>query len=120
MSVLSRDQPRAAVRVAAAAVAANLSDGAARAQAGAGGMAVLPACQRFGQGTSRNDRGRAAQFEAHVWQLTNRRYEIMPLPAIPDVPETGASLPNRTVGITMDGAFRSVCEEAWPRLNAAG
>ncbi len=92
----------------------------ARAQAGAGESAVLLAYQRFGQGTNPDNRVRIEQFEAHVKELGNGRYTVMPLPDILDALETGKKLPNRTVGITVDGAFRSVYEEAWPRLKAAG
>ena len=106
--------------IAAMLVAAGVSNSPALAQAGAGESAVLLAYQRFGQGTNPDSRVRIKQFEAHVKELTNGRYAVMSVPAILDAIETGAKLPNRTVGITIDGAFRSVYEEAWPRLKAAG
>jgi peptidoglycan/xylan/chitin deacetylase (PgdA/CDA1 family) len=127
MSVISRNRAGGTVgasALAAAAVAAalgaDLSTDPALAQAGAGESAVLLAYQRFGQGTSATSRVRVTQFEAHVRELTNGRYEVKSLPEILDALETGAKLPNRTIGITIDGAFRSVYEEAWPRLKAAG
>ncbi len=115
-------------RVAAAATALTIAmtlaggipSGSAQAQSGAGESAVLLAYQRFGQGTNPDNRVRIRQFEAHIKELTNGRYTVMPLPDILSAIQTGAKLPNRTIGITVDGAFRSVYEEAWPRLKAAG
>ncbi|MDH3228648.1 MAG: polysaccharide deacetylase family protein [Alphaproteobacteria bacterium] len=112
------------VTVAAAAVmmvlVAGVPAGPAQAQAGAGESAVLLAYQRFGQGTNPDSRVRTKQFEGHIKELTNGRYAVTSVPAILDALETGAKLPNRTIGITIDGAFSSVYEEAWPRLKAAG
>jgi peptidoglycan/xylan/chitin deacetylase (PgdA/CDA1 family) len=102
------------------AFASGVSVGAAHAQAGAGESAVVLAYQRFGQGTSPSSRVRVNQFEAQIKELTNGRYTVMSLPEILESLQTGAKLPNRTIGITVDGAFRSVYEEAWPRLKAAG
>lgn len=101
-------------------LAAGVLAGPVQAQAGAGESAVLLAYERFGQGTSAASRVRVKQFEAHVKELTNGRYTVMTLPEILQALETGSKLPNRTIGITIDGAFRSVYEEAWPRLKAAG
>jgi len=105
---------------AAMTLAAALPAGPARAQAGAGESAVLLAYQRFGQGTNPDSRVRIKQFEAHVKELTSGRYAVLPVAGILEALKTGAKLPNRTIGITIDGAFRSVYEEAWPRLKAAG
>jgi peptidoglycan/xylan/chitin deacetylase (PgdA/CDA1 family) len=114
--------PSLAVAVAtmAMALAAAIPAGPVLAQAGAGESAVLLAYQRFGQGSNPANRVRIKQFEAHVKELTNGRYAVMSVPKILEAIEAGTKLPNRTIGITIDGAFRSVYEEAWPRLKAAG
>lgn len=99
---------------------AAVNSSAAHAQAGAGESAVLLAYQRFGQGKSASSRVRVEQFEGNITELTGDRYTVMSLPEILETLQTDSKLPNRTVGITIDGAFRSVYDEAWPRLRAAG
>ncbi len=122
MAVLrpNRVAAAAAALTIAMTLASGIPAGSARAQSGAGESAVLLAYQRFGQGTNPDNRVQIRQFEAHIKELTNGRYTVMPLPDILSAIQTGAKLPNRTIGITIDGAFRSVYEEAWPRLKAAG
>ena len=70
------------VAAAAMALAAAVPAGPVLAQAGAGESAVLLAYQRFGQGTNPANRVRIDQFDAHVKELTNGRYAVMPVPDI--------------------------------------
>lgn len=110
----------ATVAAAAFFTGAAVHSGPVLAQAGAGESAVLLAFQRFGQGKSASGRVRVEQFEKNITELTGGRYTVKSLPEILKALETGAKLPNRTLGITIDGAFRSVYDEAWPRLKKAG
>lgn len=110
-----------AVFAAAALSAAGvLWSGGARAQAGAAESAVILAYQRFGEDGNPDNSVTLAQFKANIAEMTNGRYTVMSVPRILDALDRGETLPNRTLGITIDGAYRSVYEEAWPRLKAAG
>jgi len=102
------------------AVAGALRPDPAHAQAGAAESAVILAYQRFGESGNRANNVTLAQFKANIKEMTNGRYTVMSLPRILDAVGKGEKLPNRTLGITIDGAYRSVYEEAWPRLKAAG
>ena len=75
---------------------------------------------RFGEEKYRSTNIRLEQFEAHIRELSEPRYNVLPLPHIIDSLQNGKALPDRTVAITIDDAFLSVFTEAWPRLRAAG
>ena len=94
--------------------------GAARAQAGAAETAVVLAYQRFGEDNNPSNSVKLSEFEAHIAELTNGKYNVAPLTEILAAIEKGEKLSNRTVAITIDDTFRSVYEEAWPRLKKAG
>lgn len=119
---------RAAVRIAAllwagfalatggaATVPAAHADGAAP-----GMSAVVFAYNRFGEDQSPNSSIRLDQFEAHIEELQDGDYTVLPLPDILEAVRTGNPLPGRAVAITIDDATRQVYREAWPRLRAAG
>lgn len=94
--------------------------GDARAQAGAAETAVVLVYQRFGEDNNSSNSVKLSEFEAHIAELTNGKYNVVPLPEILAAIEKGEKLSNRTVAITIDDTFRSVYEEAWPRLKKAG
>lgn len=94
--------------------------GDAWAQAGAAESAVVLVYQRFGEDSNPANNVKLAEFDAHIAELTSGRYNVMPLPDILAAIEKGERLSNRTVAITIDDSFRSVYEEAWPRLKKAG
>ncbi len=97
-----------------------LFPGDARAQAGAAETAVVLVYQRFGEDRNASNSVKLAEFDAHIAELTNGKYNVMALPDILAAVEKGEKLPNRTVAITIDDTFRSVYEEAWLRLKKAG
>ncbi|ALG70270.1 chitin deacetylase [Azospirillum thiophilum] len=115
---------RRAVRVLAAAalsvwtVLAPASRAAAASPTGA--SAVVFAYDRFGEDQNPSISIRIDQFEAHLDELTDGEYRVLPLPTILEALRTGKPLPDRTVAITIDEASRSAYAEAWPRLKAAG
>ncbi len=56
------------------------------------------------------------QFKQHIELLTNGNYNIVSLNKIVTNLKSGKKLPDRTVAITIDDAFLSVYEKAWPML----
>lgn len=82
--------------------------------------AVVLMYHRFGEAAYPSTNIRLAQFEAHIAELKSGRYNVLPLPEIVAALTAGGPLPDRAVAITIDDAYRSVFDEAWPRLKAAG
>jgi hypothetical protein len=82
--------------------------------------AVFLMYHRFGEDAYPSTNVRIEQFEAHVAELTSGKYNVMPVGEILGALRSGKSLPDRTIGITIDDAYLSVYKEAWPRLKAAG
>ncbi|MFQ5468174.1 MAG: polysaccharide deacetylase family protein [Kiloniellaceae bacterium] len=75
---------------------------------------------RFGESEYPSTSITLEQFEAHIAELVSGGYTVLPVPEIVAAIAAGRALPDRTVGITVDDAYRSVYTEAWPRLRAAG
>ena len=82
--------------------------------------AVAVMYHRFGENAHPSTNIRLDQFEAHIAELTRGDYVVLPLPEIVAALRSGRSLPERTVAITIDDAWKSVYREAWPRLRSAG
>lgn len=82
--------------------------------------AVIVMYHRFGEDDYPSTSIAMDQFEAHVAELTSGAYTVLPLPDIVDALLSGERLPDRTVGITIDDAYLSVYERAWPILRDAG
>lgn len=59
---------------------------------------------------------RTEQFEAHIKELQDGDYNVMPLHGIVSAIKAGTSLPNRTVALTFDGTHKSVLRNAVPLL----
>ena len=74
---------------------------------------------RFGEGRYPSTNISMERFEEHLSLLTNGDYTILPLPEIVEKLKLGQLLPDRTVGISIDDAYLSVYEKAWPLLKAA-
>lgn len=74
---------------------------------------------RFGEDRYPATNIRLDQFKAHIEELKEGRYNVMPLEAIIKALRAGTSLPDKTIGITIDDAYLSVYEEAFPLLKAA-
>ena len=82
--------------------------------------AVAVMYHRFGEDAHPSTNIRIDQFEAHIQELTEGDYTVLPLEKIVDLLSSGERLPDRAVAITVDDAYRSVYAEAWPRLRKAG
>lgn len=73
---------------------------------------------RFGETKYPTTNIRLEQFDAHLDRLQSGAFTVWPLPRIVEYLQTGQALPDRTVAITIDDAYLSVYDEAWPRLKA--
>lgn len=62
----------------------------------------------------------SAAFEAQLEWLAQNGYSVVPLERVLQALRGEASLPAHSVALTVDDAFRSVYEVAWPRLKARG
>lgn len=80
--------------------------------------AVIIMYHRFGESEHPRTNVQIEQFESHLAELKNPKYTVMPVPEILAALKSGKSLPQNTIGITIDDAFRSVYTEAYPRLKA--
>ena len=89
-------------------------------QARAEDSAVVFMYHRFGETAYPSTSIRVTQFEAHLDHLENGGYTIVSLAEILSSLRDGASLPERAVAITIDDAYRSVYEIAYPLLEARG
>jgi peptidoglycan/xylan/chitin deacetylase (PgdA/CDA1 family) len=82
--------------------------------------AVVVMYHRFGEGRYPSTNIRMEQFRAHIEELRKARYTVMPLPEIVAALRQDRPLPERAVAITVDDAYLSVYERAWPLLREAG
>lgn len=83
-----------------------------------GAVAVM--YHRFGDDRFPSTNIRMEQFRAHIAELKKDKYTVLPLPRIVTALREGKPLPERTVAITVDDAYLSVYENAWPLLRDAG
>lgn len=106
--------------LAGALILAAAAVGAAAAGPPADNGAVVVMYHRFGDDRYPSTNIGIEQFEAHLQELRKDKYTVLALPEIVAALEEGRPLPERAVGISIDDAYLSVYEAAWPRLKAAG
>lgn len=82
--------------------------------------AVILMYHRFGEDDYPSTSIRIPQFEQHIATLTSGPYHVLPLGEVVAALAAGTPLPDRTVAITIDDAYRSALTEAFPRFQAAG
>ncbi len=82
--------------------------------------AVVIMYHRFGESRYPSTNITLEQFEAHLRELRSGGYRVLALADIVDALLGGKTLPDRSVGLSIDDAFLSVYTEAWPRLKKAG
>jgi peptidoglycan/xylan/chitin deacetylase (PgdA/CDA1 family) len=90
------------------------------AQTGAGQSAVVLNYQRFGEDRYPDTSVATGQFSAHIDTLADGRYNVIPARDIITAIFSGRTLPNRSVAISIDDAYRSAYDVAWPKLKRAG
>ena len=81
--------------------------------------AVILMYHRFGEGKYPSTNIRLDQFDEQLEELKKEKYNIVPLAEIITAFRTGAKLPPRTIALTIDDAYLSILDKAWPRLKAA-
>ena len=91
-----------------------------RSTALAADSAVILMYHRFGEAGHAQTNTTIEQFEWHLAELENSKYTVLPIPEILHKLKAGTSLPERTIGISIDDAFLSVFTEAFPRLKQRG
>jgi peptidoglycan/xylan/chitin deacetylase (PgdA/CDA1 family) len=82
--------------------------------------AVILMYHHFGDDTPRSTSVTLAQFDAHLDYLNNQGFNVWPLSKLINHWETNQPVPDRTVVLTADDAYKSVYTEAYPRLKALG
>ena len=75
---------------------------------------------RFGEDRYPSTNVTLEQFEEHLEILASGPYNVMPLDEVVEHLQAGKPLPDRSVAITIDDAYLSVFEEAFPRLKERG
>ena len=81
--------------------------------------AVILVYHRFGEGQFPSTSIRMEQFKSHVLELRRKRYNILPITEIIQKINNREKLPDFTIGLSIDDAYSSVYEKAWPLLREA-
>lgn len=81
--------------------------------------AVIVMYHRFGEKSFPSTNITLKQLDEHIRILTSGPYTVLPIPDIIKRMKNNEPLPARTVGISIDDAYRSTFTEAWPRLKKA-
>lgn len=82
--------------------------------------AVILQYHHFGADTPRVTSVTLEQFDRHLEYLAQNDYTVWPLEKIVSYLKEDKELPDRCVAITIDDAYISVYEHAWPRLRKYG
>lgn len=82
--------------------------------------AVVLMYHRFGEDGIPSTNIRLEQFDAQIAELKSGGYHFLSLSDIVRRLKNREVLPEKTITITVDDAFKSVFTEGWPRLKAAG
>lgn len=80
--------------------------------------AVILAYHRIGEDSRPETSLRLDQFKAHIEELARGEYTVLPLPEILQKVRAFESLPEKTVAITLQGAYKSALDKAAPLLLA--
>jgi peptidoglycan/xylan/chitin deacetylase (PgdA/CDA1 family) len=90
------------------------------AQAAIAQQAVVFMYHRFGEDAYPSTNVRMDDFRAQVALLRDGGYTVIPLRELLEALAAGSALPDRSVVLTVDDAYRSVSTLAWPVLREAG
>lgn len=82
--------------------------------------AVVFMYHRFGEGEHPSTNVTLEQFEAHLDFLEREGFAVWPLPKLAMHLKNGEPVPDKVVAITIDDAYRSVYEHAFPMLEKRG
>ena len=78
--------------------------------------AVIFMYHRFGEDNYPSTNITIKQFEQHLEEFSKPKYNVLPLELIIETFEAGGDLPENTISITVDDAYRSILTQAWPRM----
>ena len=82
--------------------------------------AVVFMYHRFGDARYPSTNVTLSDFDAQLNWLGAHHYQVWPLPKIVDYLKAGRAIPDHVVAITIDDAYQTVYEYAYPRLKARG
>lgn len=82
--------------------------------------AVVLMYHRFGEDQHPSTSVRLKQFDQHLDYLARENFQVWPLHQVARHLTEGRPFPDRVVAISIDDAYRSVYEQAYPRLKARG
>ena len=82
--------------------------------------AVVIMYHRFGEDKYPSTNISLEQFRSHIEELKQEKYHVVPLSEVVEAFRNKTPLPTRTVAITIDDAYLSIYEKAWPILREAG
>lgn len=89
-------------------------------QASASNSAVVFMYHRFGESDMPSTNIQISQLKEHLKELKSGGYKVLPLGKVVEAMRKGEDLPDRTVAITVDDAYRSLYTKAWPLFKEAG
>ena len=75
---------------------------------------------RFDEGRYPSTNTTLEQLDSHIAYLQEGNFTVMALPEIIRRFQSGQTVPDRTVAISIDDAYLSVYEKGWPRFQEAG
>jgi peptidoglycan/xylan/chitin deacetylase (PgdA/CDA1 family) len=81
--------------------------------------AVIIMYHRFDENQYPTTNTTLEQLDAHIKELKSGPYTVLPVAEIVHRLKSGGQLPDRTVGITIDDAYRSIYTKAWQRFKQA-
>ena len=85
----------------------------------ANSSAVVLMYHRFGESEFPSTNTTVTQLDSHIAELTSGQYVVLPLETIVSKLNNGQSLPDRTIGISIDDGYKSIYTTAWPKFRAA-
>lgn len=80
--------------------------------------AVVFVYHRFGEPRYPSTNTPVAAFKAQLDYLASHGFHVWPLPKLVRTLQAGKPVPNKTVALSIDDAFQSVYQNAWPLLRA--
>lgn len=80
------------------------------------GAAVILAYHRIGEDSYPDLNTQTEQFEAHIAELSNPAYHILPLGDVVKAIKLSEKLPPRSIAVTFEGGYRSILDRAVPLL----
>lgn len=81
---------------------------------------VILQYHHFSEQTPRVTSVTPAEFDAHLDYLRKGGFKVLPLQTVVDALRSGKPLPERCISLTVDDAYDSVYQVAFPRLRALG